>query len=234
MNLRLVIENFMKVKPSSRLLLIYLDGFAVWGINLHTMSWLPPSRPHPRCDSLYSSPPSSFSSLRDRVAGCRPRERGHCPFQTEWVWTSRLSRRRAPWLSWSPSEQRVPINLAKYRLGSWCERISLFARHNCDSLQVYPPSVDRDHLRGSRNHRLAQKLLLRLHQSGSPTRSPEPEICGYSAGDIFSMPISEKRYPGQPIVFLVGSDSRISASIPSLDTHPLGICGQKIRRGRRT
>lgn len=38
MNLRLVMENFMKVKPSSRLLLIYLDGFAVWGINLHTMS----------------------------------------------------------------------------------------------------------------------------------------------------------------------------------------------------
>lgn len=38
MNLRLVIENFMKVKPLSRLLLIYLDGFAVWGINLHTMS----------------------------------------------------------------------------------------------------------------------------------------------------------------------------------------------------
>lgn len=38
MNLRLVIENFMKVKPSSGLSLICLDGLAVWGINLHKMS----------------------------------------------------------------------------------------------------------------------------------------------------------------------------------------------------
>lgn len=80
MNLRLVIENFMKVKPSSRLLLIYLDGFAVWGIDLYTMPWLSQSRPHPRCDSLYSRPSPSFSSLRDRAAGCRPCERGHRSF----------------------------------------------------------------------------------------------------------------------------------------------------------
>lgn len=38
MNLRLVIENFMKVKSASRLSLISLDGLAVWGINLHPMS----------------------------------------------------------------------------------------------------------------------------------------------------------------------------------------------------
>lgn len=196
MNLRLVIENFMKVKSSSRLPLIFLDGSAVWSINLHTMSWLPQSRRDPRCDSLYSCPSSSFSSVLDRAAGCRPCETGYCSFQTEWIWTPRLSRGRTPWLSWSPGEQGVPINLAEYCLGSWCERITLFARHNCDSLQVYTPSVDRDYLRASRNHRLAQKLLLCVYQPGSSTCFPKPKICGYYTGDLFSMPVSEKCYPG--------------------------------------
>lgn len=158
-NLRLMIENFIKVRqPIAKDCELKLTEEIVWCIDLHPMSRLPTSRRLPRHFPLPPSPLSPSRGLYNRTGGCETSAR-HC-WKTE---KSRLDRSIAR--AEAERASNISIDVATSCLFSRDQHHPLSVDHDIYSLFLYSPSPDRNTVHVSCSHRVAESLLLCLHQS---------------------------------------------------------------------
>lgn len=110
------------------------------------------------------------------------------------------------------------------------------SHHIGHRLLLHPPPVDRDTVRGTCHYCLVEDCFLRFHESGSAARLPssfEPRGRRF-ARNIQPVSISSEHHFGQPLIFLVGSNPGLPASIPSNQEHQMGLHRQTNGRSLRS
>ena len=189
---------------------------------MHTLPRLSTTRPYPRCCSLLHNTLPPLSHICSRASRSRTSQSIPQSWQAQvrngdtWRKLCRYRRREA----------EVPVNLENRRLDSRSQHHPLSCYHECCGLLLYPPPFDRHIERSPRYNCLAQDCLVRIHQPRSATCIPPSLETGRRcpARDILAMSISAEYNSGEPLLFLVGTYSRLPTSLPSDSQNSLAVC----------
>ena len=178
---------------------------------MYTVPRLSPSRRAPGSCPLLACPMPSLRRVHHRTCCRTSGQRCHRSCQAEF---RAASEQRT-------SREQLPNNMAHHCLGSRRQCHPFPPRHKHHGVYNDPSSSHRHRFGSTRYHRLAQDLFLRFHKSRPTPCSSKTRLYILHSRALCSLSLSEKHYPEQLILLLVGTNLSLSARLSSHLFRPL-------------